>query len=131
MSDDHPPVQSPYILCVTDERPVLAQVCEGLEAANYNVIYAADKAQAVALITQEKPEVLLVDLTTRGGAGWQTYKEIKQHPALSRVTVIDVSARSTRLRYARVDDFPTFDDYIPQSADIERFIHSIKMLVSK
>ena len=122
---------TPYILCIEDERPVLSLVCQALVAAGYTVISVTESNQALALIAVHRPKVLLVDLTRRGSGGWQVYTAVKTQQRFKGVVMVDVSARSTRLRQARIQDFPSIDDHLPQPADIERLVHAVKVLAKR
>jgi len=122
-------LSAPYILCIEDERPVLGIVCQALIAGDYDVITVAESDRALALLVSHRPEVLLVDLTQRGSAGWQVYTAVKTQQRFKGVVMVDVSARSTRLPQAHIHDFPSIDDHIPQPADIDRLVHAVKVLV--
>lgn len=134
MPDTSPDLESegvPYILCVREERPVLTLVCKALEESGYKVVYVDDSEYALFVMTISQPDVLLVDLTWRDSEGWQTYQVVKKDVVLKSVIVIDVSARSTQLRYSKAGHSPAVNDDIPQPADIERLVHSVKVLARK
>ena len=51
-----------YILYIEDERPVFELVRHALRSAGYEITGAANGRQGLALIRQQKPDLLLLDL---------------------------------------------------------------------
>lgn len=124
-------VREPYILCVEDERPIVGLVCDALQTSGYQVIKVASSQAGLNLIHTYKPDVILLDLTSRGSAGWALYQAIRRDKTLASIPIIDVSPRRSEVRHKSVHEFPPIDDYEAQPVDIERLIHSIKILAHR
>src|SRR5208337_2427559 len=66
------------ILVVDDDRAMTSMLAEVLEAEGYNMLTANSGNEALALIRQEAPELVISDLRMSGMNGHQLQSEIKQ-----------------------------------------------------
>jgi len=83
------------ILVVEDEdlnRELLVQLLE----EEYEVVTAADGAEALRIAQQTKPDVILMDLSLPLVDGWEATRRIKAHGALSRIPVIALTAHAMK-----------------------------------
>lgn len=58
------------ILIVEDNEPSRDALARRLERRNFRVLHAADGLQGVAVVTAEKPDLILMDLGLPGIDGW-------------------------------------------------------------
>lgn len=84
----------PYakILIVDDTPQNLALLQESLEPEGYDLYIATSGERALDILTQVKPDLILLDIMMDGMDGFETFEKIKAQPALASVPVIFLSA---------------------------------------
>ena len=82
---------APLILVVDDEFSYREALCLGLAAEGFEVVTAADAAEALVAFSSRTPDLVLLDVMLPDRSGLEVCKEIK---ATSNVPVVMVSARS-------------------------------------
>ncbi len=102
-------VQGARILVVDDDADVRGLVRELLERAGAGVTEAADGRDALRLLYDVRPDVIVLDVTMPGLDGWQTLERIRD---LTEVPVLMLTARDTELEKVRglqagADDYVT------------------------
>jgi len=97
------------ILIVEDvdlNRELLVQLLED----RYRLVLAEDGGAALACAAQEKPDLILMDLSLPRMDGWEATRRLKADASLSKIPVIVLSARAMRddedrARLCGCDDF--------------------------
>lgn len=79
------------ILVVDDEPPIVRLVRAKLQADNYGVITATQGEEALTLVRNERPDLVVLDLMMPGMDGFETLRRIR---TMSRVPVILLTART-------------------------------------
>lgn len=100
------------ILCVEDEADLRADICEELEAAGYLVHQAGDGFEALTMIRQTRPDLVLCDITMPRMTGLQLLEEVRNDPALADMPFVFLTALADRSdiiagKAAGVDDYLT------------------------
>ena len=99
------------ILIVEDvplNRDLLVQLLED----RYRLVIAEDGSAALQCAAEEKPDLILMDLSLPRMDGWEATRRLKTDQALTRIPVIVISARAMRAdeeraRASGCDDFLT------------------------
>lgn len=115
------------ILIVEDvdfNRDLLVQLLE----ENYELLTAVDGAAGVAMATQERPDLIIMDLSLPVLDGWTATRRIKSDAALQSIPVIALSSHAMRgdeekARQAGCDDYlskPLDEDLLFEK--LERFL---------
>ncbi len=102
-------MQGARILVVDDDADVRGLVRELLERAGASVREAADGREALRVLYEVRPEVIVLDVTMPELDGWQTLERIRD---LTAVPVLMLTARDTELEKVRglkegADDYVT------------------------
>jgi CheY-like chemotaxis protein len=77
---------------VEDESVIREQLAEGLTDAGFEVVTAADGAEAIQKMVTGTPDLVLLDLMMPRMTGWQLLDEMKEQPTLRPVLVIVMTA---------------------------------------
>src|SRR5947209_5724007 len=85
----------PTILVVEDFEDNRFMMRRLLEMSGYRVIEAINGEEAIDLACREKPGLILMDLSLPQLDGLAATRRIRQHPELSNVPIVAVSAHDT------------------------------------
>lgn len=118
-------MNSSYILYIDDERTAIKLIGEALKLSGYDVRGATSGRQGLAMMRDEKPALLLLDLGLSDMSGAEVYRQIKQDPLLNDVPVIVVSGKIPEAGLQIVADLPPVDDYITKPFKINRLVRSM------
>src|SRR5262245_35254554 len=83
-----------HVLVVDDDRLLRMSLCLQLEQAGYRASAAASAEEALALIQQDRPDLVLLDIGLPGMDGLEALRQFQQHDDLP---VIFVTARRREL----------------------------------
>ena len=83
------------VLLVDDDDDVRRAVCEVLTDEGYEVKEAANGREAMAVLGEWEPDVILLDLLMPEMDGWTFLAEQQAHQTFARIPVVVMSGRST------------------------------------
>lgn len=86
----------PVILCIEDEKDLRVDIVEELEAAHYTVLQAADGVEAIEVLEQHRPDLVLCDITMPGLGGYDVLKAMRDKGSLADVPFIFLTALADR-----------------------------------
>jgi CheY-like chemotaxis protein len=115
------------VLVVDDEPEVRLVLTEFLESRGYEVVAAESGAQALALVGDAKPHVVLLDVTMPEMDGMETLKRLAAlKPGLPIIMVtanadVDVTSKLLAMGAA---------DYIPKPFDLDYLGQAVSLQVS-
>src|SRR5215211_6805382 len=102
------------ILIVDDERPLRELLASVLEDAGYRVKVAIHGRDALALIEDTRPDLIIMDLMMPVMGGAELYRRLKRRPETRGIPVIVMSAGLTRL-----PDLSDLDGFIAKPFDLD------------
>jgi DNA-binding response OmpR family regulator len=102
-------MQGASVLVVDDDADVRTLVCELLARAGYTVSQAPDGREALRILYDERPDLIVLDVSMPELDGWATLERIRE---LSSVPVVMLSALGAELEKVRAlrggaDDYVT------------------------
>ena len=90
------------IILVEDEAPLPRLIHRNLAGRGHEVREATTAAQAVAALSEEKPDLLLLDINLPDRSGWDVLRELRrQHCEVPTVVVSAVRCGQDRLEEFR------------------------------
>jgi len=92
-----------------------------LEIEGYEVIEAADGAQAIECALSSKPDIILMDLSLPGIDGFSATKKIKEDAAMNNVPIIALSAHDVEY-IERMLGTAGWVDFVTKPVDFERLL---------
>jgi two-component system cell cycle response regulator DivK len=84
----------PRILVVEDNPDNRTLITDLLIALNFQVLEAIDGVQGVEMALQEKPDLILMDLSLPQKDGWEATREIKANSEVAHIPVIALTAHA-------------------------------------
>jgi DNA-binding response OmpR family regulator len=102
-------MQGASVLVVDDDADVRALVCELLARAGYEVSEAPNGREALRLLYDERPDLIVLDVSMPELDGWATLERVRE---VSSVPVVMLSALGAELQKVRAlragaDDYVT------------------------
>jgi|HubBroStandDraft_1064217.scaffolds.fasta_scaffold00074_39 DNA-binding response OmpR family regulator len=95
MPDDPPPPKPrPVVLVVDDSPETLSFLTDALEDANFTVLVALQAQNALTLVHEMVPDIILMDAIMPGMDGFETCRRLKSNPRLAYVPVIFMTGLS-------------------------------------
>ena len=86
--------QTPYVLVVEDETAQREVLRYNLEAEGFNVVLADNGEDALLLVQEEQPDLLVLDWMLPKVSGIEVCRQVKADPATRNIPIIMLSARS-------------------------------------
>jgi len=117
--------QSGSIMIVDDEFHNCMAIYEILESKGYRVVGAENGGQAMDVINQEPPDVVLLDIMMPGIDGFELCRRIKNNPQTAHIPVLMIAALSDRKgRLAGIE--AGVDDFITRPLDVQDTILRVR-----
>ncbi len=116
------------IMVVDDSRPIRTLVQKGLMEAGFRVVTAENGKDALELIKQQRPDLILSDINMPEMDGFELCEALHVDPALSTIPFVVMSSMNDRDQMRRIIQYGATDYMIkPFSVDemvihIERFL---------
>ena len=85
----------PYTILIAEDNAELMNFIRNLLSSQYELIEALDGDKAWLLTQSEFPDLILSDVLMPGLSGYELCSRVKQHPSLSHIPVILLTAKST------------------------------------
>jgi two-component system, OmpR family, alkaline phosphatase synthesis response regulator PhoP len=82
------------VMVVDDDPNALDIVRTFLESKGYTVATAKDGSEALGMLEEVKPALVLLDVMMPGMDGWEVARVIKNHPNFGNTRVVMLTARS-------------------------------------
>jgi len=94
----------------------------------FQVIFAVDGQQGVALARSERPDIILMDMSLPGIDGWEATRRVKSDDATRRVPVIGLTAHAMAGDREKAIEAGC-DDYDTKPVELERLIGKMERLL--
>ena len=121
---------SASILLIEDEEPIQILLRYNLEAEGYRVRVTAQGEDANYLITEERPDLIVLDWMLPGISGIEVCRLIRARPETSSVPIIMLTARSEEAE--RVRGLATgADDYLVKPFSVLELLARIKTILRR
>jgi len=114
---------SAHILVVDNEIEIVRALKRSLTAHGYTVYTASSGEEAVKVITQHRPDLLLLDLLLPGMSGLEVCRQVRSE---SNVPIIVLSIKNDERDKVEALDLGA-DDYIPKPFGIDEVLARIRV----
>lgn len=120
----------PHVLIVEDEAPLQELLAYNLQRADFEVEQAFDGDQALNLIAERTPDLILLDWMLPHVSGIELCRQFRRKPETASVPIIMLTARaeeSDRLRGLNTGA----DDYVTKPFSVEELIARIRAVLRR
>jgi len=111
------------ILVVDDEREIVRALQGALTAHGYTVLTASSGEEAIAIVTQHRPDLLLLDLLLPGMSGLEVVRRMR---AMSNVPIIVLSVKEAEHDKVEALDLGA-DDYIAKPFGMKEVLARVRV----
>ena len=118
------------ILVVDDEPQIRYFLTELLELHEFDVMTAANGAEALEALARGPADLILLDLVMPVMDGYQAYQRLKQDPRTRAIPVIIVTAKGDRIDQALGLE-PTGAHYVSKPFQMEELLGKIQAVIRK
>ncbi len=87
--------KKPYTILIAEDNTDLMEFIRNLLDSQYNLLEALDGSKAWEMAQRGSPDLILSDVLMPGMSGFELCKRVKDHPELSHIPVILITAKST------------------------------------
>lgn len=118
------------ILIVDDEENILELIRFNLQALGYEVLTLNNGSDALNVIRQEKPKLVLLDLMLPGMDGYDICKEIRKDSSISYIPVIMITAKGEELDKILGLELGA-DDYVSKPFSVRELLARVKAVLRR
>jgi CheY-like chemotaxis protein len=112
------------ILLVEDNPMNRDMLSRRLARRGFDVVVAVDGREALGMVADEKPDVVLMDLSLPVLSGWEATRRLKAEPETAGIPVIALTAHALSGDYQRAIDAGC-DEYETKPVNLDRLIGKI------
>lgn len=116
------------ILVVEDNRDNMTLIVDVLSSMDHTVLQATDGVEGVELVKQEKPDLVLMDLSLPRMDGWEATRQIKADPDLQKIPVIALTAHAMVGDRERALEAGC-DDYITKPINLSQLLAKLNQFI--
>jgi two-component system, OmpR family, alkaline phosphatase synthesis response regulator PhoP len=118
------------LLIVDDEPNIVMSLEFVFKKENYEVFIARDGAEAIEIIENSLPDIILLDIMMPKVDGYQVLKHLKEVDGLEKIKVIILSAKS-KIADIELGLQLGADKYIPKPFSTKQLVKEVKTLLNK
>ena len=118
------------VLIVEDEEAIVTLLTYNLDAAGFDVAVSRSGSDALVVIEEEQPDLVILDWMLPGLAGIEICRQIRARPATKALSVIMLTARGEegdRIRGLSVGA----DDYVVKPFSVTELMARVKALLRR
>ena len=117
------------ILIAEDDRDIRELIVISLTYAGYEVVSASDGQQAVDLIIEETPDLIMLDVRMPRLTGFEALEQIKERPEFKDTPVVILSAKGQEAEIQKGLDLGA-NQYILKPFSPDELIKKIDQIVT-
>lgn len=108
------------VLVVEDDPSLRDLYRQTLLASGYRVMVAGDGLTALALLEEQKPDVVILDLALPRVSGWDVYRDLRSRSYFAKVPIVVVTGNDLR-------DIPLEDvaGFLQKPIDPQRLVGAV------
>jgi len=114
-------VASPHVLVVDDDPDILSTVEQILLVEGYSVTAARNGAEALKVLEDLQPAVIILDLMMPVMDGWEFRQRLREHRAAQTPVIVVSADRDISRKAASI----AADGYIAKPFDLDRLLNEV------
>jgi two-component system phosphate regulon response regulator PhoB len=123
-------IQKPRVLVVEDDRNLLELIRYNLEAADFEIVPCTDGEEALLLVEEHVPDLILLDWMLPGLPGIEVCRRVRRMPQAGNVPVVMLTARVEEAD--RLRGFETgADDYLTKPFSPKELVARLRAVLRR
>jgi len=118
------------ILVVEDHRPLLMGIRDILETAGYSTFIASNGVEALEVMEQTLPDLIVADIMMPALDGYGLYERVRNHPDWSSIPVIFLTSKAEQEDILRSEALGV-DGYITKPFDPNELLVMLRTLLAQ
>ena len=111
---------------IVDDNPSNREICNDILCDDYRIVLAENGTQALELISQSPPDVILLDIVMPDISGLEVAESIRTNPETADIPIIILSGKGMS---ADITDGLKFaEDYVVKPFDIEELLARVRSM---
>lgn len=123
--------QAEKILIIDDDPGIRESLTLIIKTMGYPAVSIDNGFEALSLLSQQKFDLVVLDVMMPAMDGWEVLKFIRDDPALQSTRVMLLTAKSTEKDRLIGKKILKADEYISKPFDLEEFKDTIRRMLSK
>jgi two-component system phosphate regulon response regulator PhoB len=123
-------IQKPRILVVEDDINLLELIRYNLDAAEFETVPCMDGEEALLLVEEQKPDLILLDWMLPGLPGIEVCRRVRRLPEAGNVPVVMLTARTDEADRLRGFDTGA-DDYLTKPFSPKELVARIRAVLRR
>lgn len=120
-------IESPLVLVVDDDRPIVRALSDTLKAKGFAVAAAYDGLEAMAAVKRQRPDLVLLDLRMPNMDGYQVIKALRRSKETSDIPIVVMTAY--HLDYEKTDVLAMTAAQIHKPFEVEQLAERVKAVL--
>ena len=117
----------PPLVLIVDDDPEVLELCDMLlERAGYGRALAGSGEEAVSLLEQRTPNLIVLDLSMPGMDGWSVAALVRKHERTARIPILVMTGLAQNVENAARRAGATA--FVMKPIDSKRFVKEVKRL---
>lgn len=126
----HEELSKPLIIIIEDEMSLVTMLRYNLEKEGYRVLTALDGEEGLAMIEENRPDLVLLDWMMPLMSGIEVCRQVRRNPAFRDLPIIMLTARSEETDKVRGFNVGA-DDYLSKPFSLPELKARIKALLRR
>lgn len=118
------------VLIVDDEAVLAETVALLLKRQGYHVLWASDGSQALKLVEEQKPDLVIADLVMPNMNGLQLLEWVRDRRSLDKVKFLLMTVKESVLEPLKRHHTEA-DDYMAKPFDKDQLLEKVKKLIGE
>lgn len=123
--------QAERILIIDDDPGIRESLTLIIKTMGYPAVSIDNGLEALSLLSQQKFDLVVLDVMMPAMDGWEVLKFIRDDPTLQSTRVMLLTAKSTEKDRLIGKKILKADEYISKPFDLEEFKDTIRRMLSK
>ncbi|WP_416885477.1 response regulator transcription factor [Marinospirillum sp.] len=116
------------VLVVDDEPNILLSLEFLMQQAGFDVATAEDGETALSQISQQTPDLILLDISLPGISGFEVLEKLRRQPAYQRLPIVMLTAHGREVEREKGLALGA-DDYITKPFSTQLLVEKVKQLL--
>jgi two-component system cell cycle response regulator DivK len=117
------------ILVIEDNEWSRDMLARRLSRRGYQVLVAADGKRGIAMTREQRPDLILMDMSLPEMDGWEATRRLKSDPATRSIPIVALTAHAMASDRQKAMDAGC-DDYHTKPVDFENLVRSLESFLA-